>query len=214
MKILGISGRKLSGKSTSAKFLVDKFTLYYLDIHVISFADRLKEIFLELFVPEEWNWRGKAIFNHEKIKNTHLPTTSSTVRKGLQWFGTDVCRKAYKDVWIEATRKKIRELVMKCGVANVDSHIRVIIPDVRFRNELRFIQELDGHVVRLLRSSPGAKDKHKSECELDMIERLTLEGHKKIDLSLSFNATIDNRKMDIETKNKALWNLVEGNNWL
>ena len=214
MKILGISGRKQSGKSTSAEFLVDKFTIKYLDVHVISFADRLKEIFSELFVPAEWNWRGKAIFNHEKIKNTLLPTTSTTVRKGLQWFGTDVCRKAYEDVWTDAVRKKIRELVMKCEVSNIESPIRIIIPDVRFVNELKFIQELDGHVIRLLRAP--FEDKHKSEYELDDVEKITIDNPSITSPyhAGAFDATIDNRKLDIETKNKALWNLVEGNNWL
>ena len=213
MKILGISGRKQSGKSTSAEFLVEEFDCKHLDVHVISFADRLKEMFLELFIPEDWNW-NIYMLGHNDYKKLQLPTTNSTIREGLQQFGTNMCREYYGDVWIEAVRKKIRELVMKCGVSNIDSTVRIIIPDVRFKNELKFIQELDGHVVRLLRAP--FEDSHKSEQDLNDVELVTLQDCLCTDRErlTKFNATIDNRKMDIETKNKALWNLVKGNEWL
>ncbi|KKK57548.1 hypothetical protein LCGC14_3053350 [marine sediment metagenome] len=213
MKILGISGRKQSGKSTSAEFLVDEFSKRHLDVHIISFADRLKEIFLELFVPEELNLTSKMLSND--LHKLHLlPTTGGTVREGLQQFGSNMCREYYGDVWVEAVRVKLRQLAMSNYIANIESPLRVIIPDVRFKNELKFIQELDGHVVRLLRAP--FEDSHKSEQDLNDVELVTLQDCLCTDRErlTKFNATIDNRKMDIETKNKALWNLVKGNEWL
>lgn len=78
-----------------------------------------------------------------------------TAREFMQFFGTDVMRKMYEPIWVNACIKKIQQ--EQSGLA--------IIADVRFPNEAKAIEQAGGKVVRLTREVH--EDNHSSEVALD-----------------------------------------------
>lgn len=157
--IVGLSAKKQGGKSTLVDFLKGRIPC----CEVIRFADALKQIVLDCFIPRGWNWTHVDYLDLEENKNKVLPC-GKTVRKMLQVIGTDWFRHAWEDCWVEAYLKK----VWKANAAYI------LTPDVRFQNELRIIQKMGGKVIRLLRAPYGEEDQHESETALDEIEKNTI----------------------------------------
>ena len=64
-----------------------------------------------------------------------------TPRWVLQYWGTEVCRKAFNDdIWIASLENKLR-----------NSKDDIVISDCRFPNEIKSIKEAGGIVVRVVR---------------------------------------------------------------
>ena len=84
-------------------------------------------------------------------------TGPMSVREVLQYWGTEVFRKAYHNVWADACIRAVRK--SGCELA--------IITDCRFPNEVEVAKNEGGKVVRLTRNIfPG--DAHASETALDV----------------------------------------------
>jgi hypothetical protein len=168
--IVGVSGKKRSGKSTFADMIVDECAKKDLCCVRMSFADMLKETIQGVFgINEEllwgdddkksllcnvvWSDNIKKMF--PKYKNKH---SNMTVRELLQFLGTDVFRLLFgENVWKDALFRKVAE----------DSSIQVIIlDDCRFNDECDKIIELEGILIRLRRGE-DSKDSHESETALD-----------------------------------------------
>ncbi len=113
-----------------------------------------------------------------------------TAREVMQIVGTDVLRKTYPDVWVDATIRRIKQ----------ENSLIAVITDCRFPNEVMGVKEAGGKVVRLTRA-PFAKDKdqHKSETALD---------RQYFDWS-EFDSVLGNEHMDIPQQNDALLSLLE-----
>ena len=162
-----------------------------------SFAAPLKEIATGLF-----GLRPEQCYGTDEEKNTltgirwgDLPTSNKkpknkkmTAREFLQYFGTDVCRSMYENVWVN-----------RC-IADIafEGPLVAIIDDCRFPNEADAIQNAGGKVVRLTRSPH--KDSHSSESALDKWD--------------NFDAVIDNQNMSVEESVKEVINLLDTWGWL
>ena len=148
-KIIAISGKARSGKSTIALFLKKVFEKKGKVVKIVHFGDYLKQI-----LKTYYNWDGKK---------------DETGRHLLQAIGTDLMRKNNANIWVNV----VAELVLGWG-SSVDI---VIIPDTRFVNEilgLRKCVEGGGYpfVVRIERTGDYSDLKpeqkaHPSETELD-----------------------------------------------
>jgi hypothetical protein len=206
-RIIGIAGKKQSGKNTAANYLhgsvlksngfTEEFKLspssgelviltdtgwgvfditrkdnQFIDyahsnmwpfIKLYSFADGLKNICVEFF-----GLTVEQVYGTDKDKNSktdilwkNMPTRSNkkkgrmTARELLQYFGTDIMRKMYHDVWVTHALNKIKS--EKSEVS--------IVADVRFPNEVDAILEAGGEVIKLQRAP--LKDDHSSETSLD-----------------------------------------------
>lgn len=178
--IIGISGKKKSGKDTVANYLKDKFgyTVYH-------YADPLKEFCRDLLGLDEkllWGtdedkntltgYKFEDLYNiatgllnptkdyeFQDYLNDFMPDNSCsymTYREVLQYFGTEVFRAFNKSIWVDTTFRKIER--DNCKLA--------VIADVRFEDEVEAILSRNGDVIRLLRNS-GKVDEHKSETILD-----------------------------------------------
>jgi hypothetical protein len=110
-----------------------------------------------------------------------------TAREVLQYYGTEIFRKHYHDVWADAAIRKIRKA--ECPLA--------IVTDVRFANEVEAIQNAGGRVVKLTRN-PYPDDNHPSEVSLDA---------KVYDQS-KFDFILDNTDMTISEQSEALYALM------
>ena len=139
--IIGISGKKRSGKDTVADILLgtnDNSIKY-------SFANPLKcEVARACGVTVEYIEEHKANF-----------------RLMLQGWGTDYRRKLFgEDYWLKK---------MDQAVEQFSGRPLVIIPDVRFMNEYDWVKKNDGIMVRVNRPELQVVDGHVSETELDDI---------------------------------------------
>jgi hypothetical protein len=195
--ILGFSGRKSSGKDTAVSDIVKRLPFGTVD--VLPIAAGLKDIVRRCFVPAEWP-QSKTIHWTERDKQMPLPC-GKTLREILQLVGTDWFRQLWSDVWVNAWKAEVSR----------SSAEAILVPDVRFPNELAAIQDMNGHVIRLTRAP--YIDAHVSETSLDVAEYDTAHGIFDGPTRL-FDAIVDNRSMSIEQQNAAVLGLVRQKGWV
>ena len=140
--IIGFCGFIGSGKDTAADYLVN-----FHEFRRDSFASTLKDavaavfgwdrVMLEGKTKEAREWREQVdTWWAERLGLPHL-----TPRWVLQYWGTEVCRQGFHDdVWIASLENKLRK-----------SKDNIVISDVRFPNEIKFIQDQGGVLVRVRR---------------------------------------------------------------
>lgn len=124
--IIGISGKKQSGKDTLATELVSVDKAF----EPRSFAHNLKAMCAILTGEEDqWSHRGKAVY---------LPAWQMTVGEIQQKFGTECVRNGLlQDAWIISLFRDYTP--GSCW----------IISDVRMPNEAEYIRKLGGLLVRI-----------------------------------------------------------------
>ena len=142
--VIGLTGRKLSGKDTFCEALQ---TSARPGVRVVrlAFGDFLKDEVAEAcgVMVEEIN-RDKAAF-----------------RSILQWWGTDLRRnRCGDDYWVGRMR---RALFFESLHANTVA----VLTDVRFPNEAEPVREHGGMLVRLVRPEAETPDPHASETAMD-----------------------------------------------
>ncbi len=166
MNVIGLSGKKHSGKTTLANFS----TKY--GYTVINFADKLKEIICDVLCISLKNLEDIKDKNTEiilcknslkKLKNelnmTIDKNTFNSIRHLLQYVGTDIIR-VNDPMWhIKQVHKKILQ--------NPD--IKYCIADCRFMNEKLFIENtLGGKCYYIINNNVNNLDIHISENNLEV----------------------------------------------
>ena len=182
-----------------------------------SFASTLKEIAVGLFGLREENIYGNNIQKNQKtnlqwgdmpgvITSAALAKKKDikkliddgvliyhkagkmTHREFLQFFGTDICRKMYEDIW----RAKLIEDIVR------ELPLLAVIDDCRFPDEIEAIQDAGGKVIYLTRSN--FTDNHASESALDNFS--------------GFDALIDNADLSIHETNIKIIECLDHWGWL
>lgn len=140
--IIGICGFIGSGKDTIADYLVN---LHHFRRE--SFANTLKDAVAQVFGWDRTMLEGRTKQAREWREQvdpwwaTRLKMPHLTPRWVLQYWGTEVCRKAFHDdIWIAALENKLR-----------NSEDDVVISDCRFPNEIKAIRKAGGMVIRVVR---------------------------------------------------------------
>ena len=176
LKIIGLAGRKRSGKSSLAKSFIE----YGIDTEIISFAEPLKSLCAELMgidiftlnylkdnnsiINKSFNDRNVKILSERTGIDINIVhklfdgVIIKTVRDLLQMVGTDLIRENYPNWHVDKTMDRIKTL---CG-----SNKLVIIDDVRFKNERESIEEIGGEVFFVVRSNNFDVSNHVSETSL------------------------------------------------
>ena len=145
MRVILVSGKAQSGKDSTAFIMKELLEKQQKKVLIIHYADNLK-----LFAKNYFGWNG--------IKD-------EDGRKLLQWLGTDVIRKNYKDTWVDMI------IALLKGIQTLYDYI--IIPDVRFPNEVdKMCDNFDCITIRIIRPNfdNGLTDEqknHPSETALD-----------------------------------------------
>lgn len=171
-------------------FLQDHLNAY---LKIYSFADLLKtEICMKILGLTYEQCYGS---DDQKNTPTHLkwedmPTITNksgfmTGREVMQYVGTNLFRKMYNNVWVDATIRRIQD----------ENSTTALITDCRFPNEVKGVQDAGGKVMRLTRNPFGNADKHFSEIALD--ENVFDWG--------KFDAVIDNNTSSILEQNKLIY---------
>lgn len=189
-RLIGLVGRKRSGKDTVGGFLTEMISA-----RRVAFADPLKEFCREVFDFSEEQMSGdlkeQPDFRYQRRcdyglhqaegldsdpccpmclgKPTHL-----TPRHAMQQLGTEWGRSCCEDIWVRYGLRKANELRKTSPV---------VITDVRFQNEADAVRQAGGEVWRVHR--PGASDVaagHASEVEQDsIVADLALENAGTLD---------------------------------
>lgn len=160
--IIGVVGFIGSGKGTVADILVNKK-----DFTKISFADSVKDATAAIFgwprgllegdTDESRDFREKRDEWWSEKTGKHI-----TPRNMLQLIGTEAGRDViHPDLWVLSVERKI------------GMYKNVVIPDVRFPNEMKFIQDMGGFVVRVRRGDDpewyNTALKANLECNTDLM---------------------------------------------
>lgn len=148
--IIGLCGKKQSGKSTVAKHLLDR------GFHELSWAYPLKEIIgRELF-----GLNDDQLYGSEAAKEAIIPDWGYSPRQILQLVGTECFRKVIRDdFWVVLGKRRLIELSK--------SRKAVVISDCRFPNEMEAIKSVGGVTVRVVREGQVSVDSHPSENSLN-----------------------------------------------
>lgn len=144
-KVIGLSGVKGVGKSTFA---------HQIGGEVISLASPIKKM-LEVIVP-------KIFIYEEKEKDIPGFPEGVNARLLMQTLGTEWGRNLYPDIWINFVEDKIAEAQGRWQVTDCYSQ-RIIVDDIRFKNEADMIRRNKGEVWRLKRAGVETSDAHISE---------------------------------------------------
>ena len=136
--IIGVCGFIGSGKDTIADYLVG-FHGYRRDSFAGTLKDAVAAVFgwdrelLEGRTPEARSWREQV----DTWWATRLAMPNLTPRWVLQYWGTEVCRRAFHDdIWIAALEARLSR-----------RSDNTVISDVRFPNEIQSIRNAGGKIV-------------------------------------------------------------------
>lgn len=164
--LIGISGKKGSGKDTSVgKLLIERGFVQ------LSFADPLREIAKVLFLLDD-----RHCFDRE-LKEQPGPMGIS-YRRGMQAVG-DLIRGPIKELLPELDQNlpegcsvgeslTIRLMRLRCARLLSDN-CNIVITDVRFPDEAKLVEELNGSLVHVRRPGLDSDDGHVSETMVDAV---------------------------------------------
>ena len=171
MILIGIAGKKGSGKDSVADYLCAQYRF-----QKRAFADPLKQICQILFQLEDQQLSDPI------LKETIDDRWQLSPRQMFQKIGTDLFRNHYDPhIWLDHFKSWYFQHAL-------ETHI--VCNDVRFQNECDLIHELGGIVIRLTRTLHTTPDSHPSES----VESLT-----NIDLEWNNNGSLSDLYQTIET---------------
>lgn len=179
--IIGLVGKKRSGKDTVADHLVRRH-----DFIKYSLADPMKKAVQEIFLLSDEQLWGDRKESLDARYNT-------TARKILQVFGTELFQyDIYKHIpemkkkvpprklWINRFKLWYRWKQNSTPIHSLNAlneftvgaelDIDVVISDVRFPHEVEEIKKLDGIIIRIYNELCKDLDKHPSETEMNDIK--------------------------------------------
>ena len=161
--IIAFSGKKQAGKTTAVEDLSSRlWDEKLINAEQLNFADQLKRLVLDYFIgPDTGKVYCISDLDSEKFKTT-VHSCGKTYRELLQIVGTGQFRGLWPDVWVKNYKQCLP-----------DGEDFILTADVRFPNEVKCIQDLGGHVIRLLRNPHD--DQHESETALDYMEHRSLQ---------------------------------------
>lgn len=182
--IIGFAGKAASGKTTAANFLKDILPGETLVIPMAMVLRDEVEAFLrragaEGYVPLVYgsqedkvrvfyvdtaqsraacNQWENFVAEHRDIQD-RPGVTAVTVRRILQWWGTEYRRAQDPDYWTKAWGRKVEQYDL--------DRVHIVVDDVRFLNELNVIRAHGGCIVKIERPGFAGANNHSSETSLD-----------------------------------------------
>jgi len=151
--LIGLAGKKQSGKSTVTSYLCEVF-----DFHEISWAYPLKEIIgRQLFGLDD-----DVLYGDSPKREEIITQWGMSGRQILQKVGTDLFRQHFdENFWIKVGVKRI--------IVELAKKHNVVVSDCRFPNELDTIRQFGGTTCKIIKLAKKLEheDLHESERALD-----------------------------------------------
>lgn len=182
--IIGFAGKAASGKTTAARQMA---SLLQREVQIIPMASLLREEVADFLnnvgssehVPLVYGCQEDKVrtFYVDKIKaanecpkwnhfiSEHSDIqdldnlTAVTVRRILQWWGTEYRREQDADYWTKAWADKVEQ-------NNLET-THILVDDIRFMNELDTLKAEGGLIVKIERPGFSGAGNHASETSLD-----------------------------------------------
>jgi hypothetical protein len=164
-------------------------------VRIYGLADTLKDLCINVLgleysqaygTDEEKNSSTNIKWGSLPSPNKNIKSKKMTAREVLQYIGTDVFRKLDPNVWINSLLRKIQK----------DKPEVALICDVRFKNEISYLQKKGGFILGLTRDKYSKTDKHPSEKEIEGCFTLC-------------DSVVDNKDMDITEQLKMIHNVIK-----
>jgi hypothetical protein len=152
LEIVGLSGWARSGKDTLAKRLIENHGYTR-----ISFADAMREALYKLNPEIDVDGYDMKLATAVDLMGwEQLKEVSSGIRGLMQRMGTEVGREMFgEDFWVNLAMNRIPD------------GSKIVVADVRFKNEADAIKAAGGQVWRIVRDGVGPANDHISEIALD-----------------------------------------------
>lgn len=171
MRLIGLTGKAGSGKDTFAGFLNK-----HINFEPYSFAGPLKDACCGLF-----GWTRHQIDHDREFKEAIDPRWGFSPRKAMQLMGTEYGRQMLRqDLWIHMAQVRLNE-TRKDGL---------LVTDVRFENEAKWIRENNGILIHMLRPDMPEVAAHASEAGVEFVDG---------DLIVSNSGSFDNLMIQAQT---------------
>jgi dephospho-CoA kinase len=148
--IIGLSGYARAGKDTVAKILVEEY-----GYSRIAFGDIIRSAIYSLNPIVTYD--GMRLQHLVDLEGWEIAKSVPEVRRLMQTMGTEVGREIIDpQIWVELT------------LSTTKPNDKIVIPDVRFRNEAEEIKYRGGQIWRISRIDKDAPiNSHRSESEMD-----------------------------------------------
>ncbi len=182
--IIGFAGKAASGKTTAAKHLLEQSSAH---IAILPMAVVLREE-VENFIRQvggdvytplvygDQDDKVRVFYVNEDRALEYCPVWADfvavnhdiqdqpgqfavTVRRILQWWGTEYRRAQDPDYWTKVWERKLQEYDL--------TDIHILVDDVRFVNELDVIKKQGGMFIKIERPGFNGANNHSSESSLD-----------------------------------------------
>jgi ABC-type dipeptide/oligopeptide/nickel transport system ATPase component len=154
MKVIGISGKKGSGKTSLAEAISSVAKEYGMDTKQIAFADPVKDGVKAIF-----GW-SDTILEDRILKEQVDPFFGISPRQAMQRLGTGFGRDLVdENLWVAIAK-------VKCNFA-LENYTIPILTDVRYENEANLVRELGGFVIHI-KTDDVSTDRHPSESTINI----------------------------------------------
>ena len=187
--IIAFAGRKQSGKTSACEFAANVYSqTIQKNSAIYNFADPLKKMCIDIL-----GLTYEQCYGSDESKNEYVDclwpdgAKPMTAREVMQYVGTNIFRKMQRNVWADATIRKIQD----------ESLPLALIADCRFPNEVEAIKNAGGLVIKLNRNLHNSS--HESEIALD---------EDQYDQS-NFDFIIDNRHLPISETHEIILNYLQ-----
>lgn len=150
MKVIGISAKAGAGKDTAYNLLKDSLETKGYKITRLAFADKLKEALGIIFGFNVDRLMWDYDYKQGNTLDDGSPDPACEMlgmnrRVIMQLFGTEAMRQGlHPDIWIIALKLAINR-------GEYDEYDVGVLTDCRFVNELQFVKDMDGLVVKVER---------------------------------------------------------------
>lgn len=154
--VIGLTGYKESGKSTTANILVDRYGFTRL-----SFGTALKQMVRRInpvvsYDPAEHKLLTLSEVAHADVDDTQLKKSYPEYRRFLQRLGTEGIRKVDGDFWIRCLLNTMKQHL-------AEGRHNFVIDDCRFPNEAQFIHQIRDSRLWQIDGRVGQVGDHESE---------------------------------------------------
>lgn len=189
MNILAFSGRKQSGKSTSAEYVESLYKNNFseLSCKIYNFADPLKKDICMNILGMTYDQCYGSDMDKNTLTDLSWNGEKLTARRAMEVIGTDIFRQLFNDVWVRATIFKIQK----------EKPDLAIIPDCRFPNEVDTLLQYGANIIRLTLDPFHSLSNSESALDAD-----------KYNWN-QFSLIIDNKDQNIEIKNKQILDFLQ-----
>lgn len=181
--VVGLCGQAGAGKDTAAKWFIER------GYGRSGFADPLKWMLNQAFGWDMQKWEDRkwkeanSVLCGMFIKDGAIDSRAVSPRFLAQWLGTEVVRNNFgNDAWVNVWKQRWHDT----------GQPRIVVPDVRFQNEISAIHKLGGIVIRITRKGDTSAKVYMHDGEIEHVphESERTDGLLYVDHEIANDGTI------------------------